>query len=383
VVTRRRTLDLRDSRGVRCVEIDDDDVTVTADGHDVEQFRELEVELADGVPTDLLTTVVDALRAAGARAAEPVPKVLHALGPAGREPPDLAVPKLDKRSALVTVVVAAVAAGHARLVEHDPDVRLGGDPEAVHQSRVATRRLRSDLRTLRPLLDQGRVRALRDELRWLGAALGTVRDSDVLLERLQADVAALDEPDQRGGRGLIERLERERERARGELLDVLASERYVALLDSLVAFGASPPLVGGGSRPARKAVPRLAARPWRRLRRAIANLPEPPSNDELHQVRIRVKHGRYAAELAAPVLGTPARRFARVLGALQDELGQLHDAVVAEQWLRTAASDVRAPGPFVAGLLAAKNRARQANGRRDWWALWRQARRKKLRRWLR
>ena len=44
-----------------------------------------------------------------------------------------------------------------RLIANDPGVRLGKDPESVHQARVATRRLRSDLRTFRPILDDPRA----------------------------------------------------------------------------------------------------------------------------------------------------------------------------------------------------------------------------------
>ena len=382
LVTRRRTIELRDGEAHPCIEIADDEVTVVAGGHAVERFRELEVELVDGAPVGLLALVVDGLRAAGPRPAPPHPKVMRALGPAACEPPDLAVPHVNRQSSLATVVAAAVAVSFTRLVEHDPGVRLGEDPEAVHQARVATRRLRSDLRTLRPLLNQETVHTLRDELKWLGAALGKVRDADVLLERLHADVATLDDADRPGGNVLVKRLERERDQARSELQNALATERYVALLDSLVAFGTSPPTTEDRDRPARKALPRLAARPWRRLRRGVANLSKWPSDDELHQLRIRVKHVRYAAELAAPVVGKTPGRFARRLAALQDELGELHDAAVAERWLRATARRVRAPGPFVAGLLTEKNRERQANGRQRWWRLWRQARRKKLRRWL-
>ena len=175
---------------------------------------------------------------------------------------------------------------------------------------------------------------LRDELKWLGRELGKVRDADVLLERLHADIASLDDADATGGKLLVRLLEGERETSRNEVLQALASERYVALLDGLVAFAAAPPLADDGDRPARRVLPRLVARPWRRLERMVATLPESPSDEALHQVRIRAKRVRYAAELAAPVVGGPAPRFARALAALQDDLGEVHDAAVAEQWLR-------------------------------------------------
>ena len=74
-------------------------------------------------------------------------------------------------------------------------VRIGEDPEGVHQARVATRRLRSHLRTFRKLLEPEWAEPLRDELGWLGDELGGVRDADVLLDRLKSRIAALDDDD--------------------------------------------------------------------------------------------------------------------------------------------------------------------------------------------
>ena len=75
-------------------------------------------------------------------------------------------------------------------------IRIGEDPEGVHQARVATRRLRSDLRTFGPVLDERWSEDLRAELRWLGAALGKVRDADVLTELLRS--ASTELPDEQG-----------------------------------------------------------------------------------------------------------------------------------------------------------------------------------------
>ena len=86
------------------------------------------------------------------------------------------------------------ASGVIRLMRHDPVVRLDTDPEGVHHARVATRRLRSDLRTFRTVLDQEWTAALREELGWLGGELGAARDAGVLLERLTAHVGELPEP---------------------------------------------------------------------------------------------------------------------------------------------------------------------------------------------
>jgi CHAD domain-containing protein len=94
----------------------------------------------------------------------------------------------------------------ARLVAHDPRVRLGDDPEDVHQARVATRRLRSDLRTFHSLLDEEWTQSLRRDLKSIGGDLGGVRDTEVLLDRLRAHAERLPTADQATARKLIQRL---------------------------------------------------------------------------------------------------------------------------------------------------------------------------------
>lgn len=69
---------------------------------------------------------------------------------------------------LLDVIRAALVHSVARILAHDPGVRVGDDPSDVHQLRVGIRRLRSDLRTFRPVLDEEWVRPLRDELEWGG-----------------------------------------------------------------------------------------------------------------------------------------------------------------------------------------------------------------------
>src|SRR6202040_4295504 len=135
---------------------------------------------------------------------DPTPKVVRALGPRALAPADVVPAKVGARSTAGDVVQAAVAASVARLLSHDPGVRIGEDPEDVHQARVATRRLRSDLRTIRPLLDPEWAAALREELGWIAGVLGAVRDTDVLLEHLQADVRRLDVSDAAAGAAVLQ-----------------------------------------------------------------------------------------------------------------------------------------------------------------------------------
>ena len=424
--TDRQRVELRDRDGKRLVEIDDDEVSVLVAGPDgrgrrvAARFRELEVEVTGDGGLDTLEEVVARLRAAGAGAQDPTPKVVRALGPRALAPPDVVAGGVGPKSTAGEVVRAAIAGSVARLLEHDPGVRLGDDPEDVHQARVATRRLRSDLRTFRRLLDEQWLQPRRDELGWIAGLLGAVRDTDVLLEHLQADAATLDVSDAPAGAALLRRLEAQRRAARAELLAALDSQRYLDLLDALVEAARAPVFVQppepepvppvppepeegaedgptlsdpsdvppppppplSPEDPAIDVLPALVRRPWRQLRRAVDELGDVPADEALHQVRIASKRCRYAAEVTVPVVGKPASRFAGAVADLQGVLGDLNDAVIAEAWLREAAAKAPAAQVLVVGELIARQRQKAAARRNQWASQWKKASAKKLRVWL-
>ena len=89
-------------------------------------------------------------------------------------------------------------------------------------------------------------------------------------------------------------------------------------------------------------------------------------------VRIHAKRCRYAAEAAAPILGAKTQKFGTAARGLQDTLGELHDAVVAEHWLREwTQRGPSAAGAFCAGELAALERAAADQARSRWPHAWR------------
>ena len=198
-------------------EIDDDHVTGTAVRQESFAFHEIEVETSAAAPTKAVDRLVHRIREAGAGSGPSMPKVTRALGPDAQAPADVTPPQPVGPDATVEQLVRAVITSSVlRLVEHDPAIRLDDGTEAVHQARVGTRRLRSDLRTFRPVLDPSWSEPLRVELRWLGAALGKVRDADVLLGLLEAKSEALEAASQDAARDLLDRLARMREtRPRG------------------------------------------------------------------------------------------------------------------------------------------------------------------------
>ena len=383
--TERTTVLLRDGEGTTLVEVVDDEVSAYDGSHLALRFREVEVEAGAeaGAPDDLVAKVVARLQEAGARPGGHRSKVARVLGPRAAEPGDLDLPPPGDAPTVAEVLQAGFARSVSLIVHHDGVVRVGVDAEGVHQARVGTRRLRSDLKAFASLLLPAWAGSLRDELSWLADALGDVRDADVLLERLQQHVAGLPEEDRAAGSVLVERLVAEREAARSRLLDVLDDQRYLDLLDRLVDAVHHPGVVTRADRPARKVLPGLAAEPWKRLRKAVRALPADPPENQLHRVRIRAKRARYAAEVAAVAAGKPARRFAKAVAGLQEVLGALQDAAVSEAWLRLAAAEVDAAPAAVALRLADEERAEIERLRRAWTTAWEAVDDKGLRRWLR
>jgi CHAD domain-containing protein len=369
--------------GTVVAEVVDDDVTVRSDGVVSGRFREVEVELDGGCPEDLARAVETRLRSAGAGVAAALAKHLRALGYSASPDREIDVPTLPKDPSAGDVVRRAIAGAVERLILHDAMVRLDTDPEGVHQARVSTRRLRSDLRTFGPLLDPAWTKTTREELRWLGDVLGGARDTDVLLDRLRARVEGLPEAEQAGGAVIVDALTLSDKEAHAAVLDALRSDRYAALLENLVAAALAPPLTAAAQERAAIAMPALARGPARALAKAVRRAGNDPTDAVLHDIRIRAKRARYAAEAVAPAVGRQATRYAEVAAELQGLLGEHQDAVVAAAWLRTWAAGSASPdAAFAAGSIAGLERADAVELRRGWRKVWRRLDDPKLRRWM-
>jgi CHAD domain-containing protein len=362
--------------------ITDDDCTIV-DGRVGGRFREIELELADDAPPKTVDDVVNRLRDAGADDDAPLPKVVRALGPTATAPADVVSYAVGKPATVDGVIRHAISDAVAKLVASDPVVRIGEDPEGVHQARVATRRLRSHLRTFRDLLDPEWTQSLRDELKWLGDELGAVRDADVLLDRLEGRVGELELDDEIAAAPLLQRLRDDREAARTLLLDALRADRYLRLLDRLVDAAQRPRVVMLVGTDHDETLRDLVRKPWKHLRNAVDDLPDPAPDAALHQVRIRAKRARYAAEVVEPAFGKAARNFAKAVTEVQDVLGEHQDSVVAAAWLRANALTLGDPrAVYVAGELGAMERAAAETSRATWPKVWKKASAKPLRDWL-
>jgi len=333
-----------DGRSIADVTLDD--VEVLDGRRTAGHFVELEVELVDGDTGDL-ERLARILKDAGAQDSDGRPKVFRVLDVDELVDPGSKGPALERIRYLLAVQLRELGA-------RDPGIRLGDDPDDVHQFRVATRRTRAVLRATEPLLGEA-MSGLGSELKWLAGVLGPVRDLDVLLAHLQREAAELGDDDSRSAGLLLAALGRERDTRRAELLRALDSDRYLALLDAFgTAVSTLPVLdVDEGLRP-------LARGAYRKLRKAVEATPADPTDDELHALRIRTKRARYAAELDG---GKDLTKYLAALKRVQDVIGEHQDAVVAEERLRAVTT---AGTAVAAGRLIERERSRRRARRSEY-----------------
>jgi len=355
VTTNRTPFVIADEDGQHRVEIVDDLVTVTADSDSGSAptraaFHEVEVELLiDSKPARQVAA--DVSRALIAKGAQPssVSKAARALGPAAADPPDVPSLAFPKPSAPSVDALKAIFSTYVRdLLLADVGVRRD-TPDSVHQMRVACRRLRSALKTFRPLLDTEAVAYLREELRWLASELGEVRDAEVQRSRL----SAMTTNDQLRT-FIIETLEERLRAASSGAMAALRSDRHDFLLEDLILLVSEPPVTADAFDPAQERLAECARAPWRRLRKAVSRASLEGPAEEWHEVRIRAKQARYAAEAVAPILGNDFLQLAKPLAKATDLLGARQDAHVATIVLREIAAQAPGDIAFDLGVLAAQ-----------------------------
>lgn len=238
-------------------------------------------------------------------------------------------------------------------------------PDAVHQMRVAVRRLRSLLKTY-PSVFPAAGGPLRDELRWLGSVLGDARDAEVLADHFTAALDALPPELLRGPvrYRLVDTCRRRYHDARARAVTALDGPRHHALLTALDALLRAS---GNAGRPrddlrrAHRAV--LKAGRGAGLRTADA---VPGADDALHTTRKRAKDLRYAAEALAASRPS-ATRLASAAERLQTVLGEHQDAVLTRAHLLATADRARAAGEdtFTYGAVTATEAERADQSARE------------------
>jgi triphosphatase len=352
-------------------------------GRDTSSLCEIELELKRGRPNDLFRLAKTL--------AEKVPVEL---GFASKAERGYRLLSGDGESAVKAVAVAlrpdmpagqafqAVAhACLAQLLDNLPALRKG-DSEALHQARVALRRLRAAISLFADIVRDQQTAAIKNELKWITSEFGPAREMDVLWARADAtskqtqQLVADAELD--GLPALEDELGQRRQRAFRRARAAVESARFRMLLIDLAAWievgkwlSVDDPLRQLESE---TSIDHFAAaeldRRWKKILKRGRKLRQLDPRRR-HKLRIAVKKIRYASEFFAGVFpnAKSSRRqkaFLKRLKPVQDCLGELNDITVHQHLTSgLAAEPARRKGggkrAFAAGLLSGHEQARLAD----------------------
>jgi CHAD domain-containing protein len=349
----------------------------------------VEVELVDGDDA-LLTAVGDRLAAAGAHPSASASKLGRVLAdrlaaldgvpsawktaprPAKQRRKATKKGKKGNRATAGAVVLAAVADQVGALQAADLLVRTG-NPDGVHDLRVACRRLRSLFAAFRPVLDREVTDPLRVELKRLGAELSAARDGQVALDHLRALVEA--QPPELVLGPVAARVEQaavaDAEAGRKAADRALGSPGYLALLDDLFALLERPPFAASAEVAAEDVLGAAVRRAGKKVRRRIERAREGRAAEQVHEVRKAAKRARYTAEVAVGTLGSPARALRDCMEQVQEVLGERQDTVVTRKHCRCLGLAAFAAGEnaWTYGRLHALEQARAERAEEAFWRL--------------
>jgi CHAD domain-containing protein len=337
-----------------CAEVVDDHVRASI-GDRLLAWREIEVELGEHTPAppeQLITRLI----AAGAQPSRYASKLAHAWKTDEAE---------ESRSPAARTVAGYLMTQIDQIVAGDIGLRRAQDP--IHDTRVATRRVRSTLRVFSKVLDSTAVGELDAELKWFAGLLGEVRDCQVQQRRFSS---ALDKvPDEMVLGPVRSRIRNDLNAielpARARVTEAMKSDRYLAIMAALRHWRSDPPLAASTTeKKLRKRAGHAARKAERRLTAAI----ESGDGAMLHRARKAAKRARYAGELMLPIAKSghtksTIERYKRI----QKVLGDHQDTVVASAALRRIASAAGTAGGengFTYGLLYAREQVIATDRRR-------------------
>ncbi len=358
---------------VALAELSFDDVRVRADGGGptLAHYGEMEIELTRGQDEAELHAIVAALQTQLAMDPSPVSKLEHALDVIGRHP--AAAPenwqgmRVDMHMAEACRLIWREQL--TQMVLNEAGVRYAHDPEYVHDMRVATRRARAAAKLYGDYFKPKAIRRYLRCLRRTARLLGAVRDLDVAIGKLErfsgkkhkgygaAKVAAT-----------LEGWRQRRAAVHADLLSWLNSSDYARFVGSFAKFCRSP---GEGARDytarpgeapvphqVRHVIPSMILNRYESIRsyETLFEDEEGPGVEVLHLLRIECKYLRYNLEFVSNLLGPEAQRLLADLRKLQEDLGDLHDAVVSKQMLDEEQGASGSSGSSVGGYQRAQDK---------------------------
>jgi CHAD domain-containing protein len=285
--------------------------------------------------------VVPAEPKAAAEAAEPEAPAASET-PTGRAIPEL--PPLQTDDPMAEAGRKVMFTHFMKMLANEAGTREGADIEFLHDMRVSTRRLRAAFLIFEPFYEEEAIGQFNKDMRRAGRTLGAVRDLDVLIEKAEewAAVAAdMDQGAEQPEAGLtiqplLDHWAAQREVARREMLAFLDGPRYQRFVEGFQIFLLSP---GAGAKavPAgepvahqvRHVIPRLIMERYEQVRAYEPIIGSAPLTT-YHMLRIDCKRLRYALEFIQKLLGPEAPGVIKQVTAMQELLGAMQDAHVAE-----------------------------------------------------
>lgn len=245
-------------------------------------------------------------------------------------------PRLDRKQSCAEALSEICRVVVQQILHNWAVVQGSDDPEGPHQMRIGLRRLRSALKSFRPVIDNELLRKIDEDARNLGRVLSELRDTDVLATDIMDTVLAKHE-DNADLVSLKRALSENRISCRLKVRDQLESDEWGAFRLKLTALSeiVKSPGDEAGRKYRKKRIGKLASRAlekqWRGVSKAGRRLDE-LTVDERHALRKDLKTFRYSAELFASLYPTKdVRRFSIKLRRLQDKFGYLNDLVVAQK----------------------------------------------------
>lgn len=196
------------------------------------------------------------------------------------------------------------------------------DPEALHQARVAMRRLRTGFSLFRPAIRQGSLEPLGKELRDFIEPFGEARNLDVFLDSRGEELGWRDR----------RKLKSARADAYERVIATLNSQRSRSMFLDLVEWtGSQDWRKSAASEPIGDFAARQLDSVWKKVRRRASRVGDLKER-QLHRMRIDIKKLRYAVEFLAPLYRKKhVRKFSASLEAMQDCLGLIHDDMISRQ----------------------------------------------------
>lgn len=323
------------------------------------RISEVELELKSGTPAALYDVALQLLHVAPLRL-EPLSKAERGFRLHEHEDERakaVHAPPLDLHPGL-SAEVALQRIGRA-CFDHmlrNESAALAGDPEGIHQMRVAVRRLRAMLSAFAPLLPREQRRWAAGELRWFADILGDIRNVDVfssaLLRPARAALTHASELEP-----LAQAVAKRRRAAHKEVVKAISSTRYTeATLALLRWFDGQEWRQGGDAasldRPIEEIAPLLLDRCLKKAEKRSKGFAN-QSAKKRHRLRIALKKLRYSTELLGS-LYDPAetRQFVQRLKRLQDDLGDINDVRAG----RSIVASMIRPGVRSTGIAHAGHR---------------------------